>query len=285
MQSDAFDAFRPRTNPGGPSARAFTLIEVTAVLALTAILAAAAGVALAGPRARAVAADAVDQLAYADASVRRTAVDHPQTFTIDLSDGQLSRSEGGGPLVTLAELPAGVRVTRVLVGGDVIDFGQAQIAMSAGGRSGSYAVGLSTPAGPRWVVVAGLTGQVIAVADASAAEAAVDVVQPRANAMTMHHTLSDSPDVWASHLRQDTDLVQSTRVRLVRRSPGCTSGAPSGGHGSSGFAGIKRCEAARTATGSTPPVVGLRFVPFVAGFSNQMRNSSMDDAREGRVRT
>ncbi len=53
---------------------AFTLIEVTAVLVLTAVLAGVAAVSLAGPRHRAAAADAVGQVTFADAQVRQTAV-------------------------------------------------------------------------------------------------------------------------------------------------------------------------------------------------------------------
>ena len=90
---------------------------------------------------------------------------------IDLAAGRLARAEGEGTAVTLADLPDGVRVTRVLVGSDVTDFGQVRVPVSAEGRSPSYALGLSTPAGDRWLVVVGLTGQVIPAADASAADA------------------------------------------------------------------------------------------------------------------
>ena len=176
---------RPKTRVFGRTLRrrlGFTLIETVAVLAMTAILAGTAAVALSGPRARAVAADAVGQLSFADAGVRQTArsTDHPQSFTIDLAAGRFSRSADGGPDVTLADLPAGVRVTRVWVNGEAVDFGRATVAVSAAGRTRSYAVGLSTPAGPRWTVVAGLTGQATPVPDAAAAEAAVDLARPPA---------------------------------------------------------------------------------------------------------
>ncbi len=153
---------------------AFTLIEVTAVLVLTAVLAGVAAVSLAGPRHRAVAADAVDQVAFADGQVRRAALagDRPMSIVLDLSAGRLSRAaEDGSDPVTLADLPAGVRIDRVLLGADVLDVGVARATVSAEGRSRSYAVGLATPAGPRWLVVAGLTGQVTPVADEAAADA------------------------------------------------------------------------------------------------------------------
>ena len=158
----------------------FTLIEVTAVLVLMAVLAGTATLALAGPRARAAAAEAVDQLAFADEAVRQAALsgDRPQTLVIDMAVGRLSRATDAAAGATLAELPAGVRVTRVLLGADVTDSGEARVTVSAGGLSSSYAVGLSTPAGPRWVVVAGLTGQVSTVPDAAAADAALDLVRP-----------------------------------------------------------------------------------------------------------
>ncbi len=159
---------------------AFTLIELTAVLVLMAVLAGAAAVMLAGPRHRAAAADAVGQVAFADAQVRQAAVngDRPVSLVIDLAAGRLSRAEGDAAAVTLADLPAGVRVARVMVGDDVVDAGQVRLAVSAAGRGRSYAVGLSTPAGPRWLVVAGLTGQVTSAADAAAADAALDPVRP-----------------------------------------------------------------------------------------------------------
>jgi prepilin-type N-terminal cleavage/methylation domain-containing protein len=172
-------AVRPDGSLDKPFARAFTLIEVTAVLVLSALLAGAAVVLLAGPRARAAAVDAVDQLSFADGQVRRLAVasDAPQALTIDIANGRLLRSTDEAAPVVLADLPAGVRVTRVLLGNDVIDFGLARVPVSAGGLSRSYAVGLSTPAGPRWVVVAGLTGRATAVPDAAAADAALEPVR------------------------------------------------------------------------------------------------------------
>ena len=156
---------------------AFTLIEVTAVLVLTAVLAGVAAVSLSGPRHRAAVADAVDQLAFADAQVRGGAVsaDEPRVLLIDLATGRLSRTAAdGAAVVTLAELPAGVSVSRVMAGSDVIDAGRARVPISAEGRSRSYAVGLSTAAGPRWLVVAGLSGQVTAVADETTAESALE---------------------------------------------------------------------------------------------------------------
>jgi prepilin-type N-terminal cleavage/methylation domain-containing protein len=178
--------FRQRTlaerwaNGGRP---AFTLIEVTAVLVLMAVLAGAAVVALAGPRGRAVSADAVAQVAFADGQVRRAAVaaDRPQALVIDLTAGRLSRAAAAAAdaaAVTLVDLPRGVRVARVLLGADVIDFGQVRVPVSAGGVSRSYAVELSTPAGPRWLVVAGLTGQASPAADGAEVDEVLEPTHP-----------------------------------------------------------------------------------------------------------
>ena len=145
------------------------------MLALTAVLAGTAAVVLSGPRARAAAADAVDQLVYTDGAVRRAAVaaGQPQSLVIDLAHGRLARGD-----TTLADLPAGVAVVRVLANGEAVDSGTATVPVTAAGRSASYAVGLSTPAGARWVVVAGLSGRATAVADGDAAQAAVDLTRP-----------------------------------------------------------------------------------------------------------
>ena len=155
---------------------AFTLIELSAVLALMAVIAAVAAVSLAGPRRRAAADGAVGQVTFADAQARQATVagDQPQVLVIDLAVGRLSRSVNDGPPTTLADLPGDVRVQRVRLGSDVVDFGQVRVPVSAAGRSPSYAVGLSTPAGPRWLVVAGLTGQVTAVTDDAEAEAVLE---------------------------------------------------------------------------------------------------------------
>ena len=146
------------------------------MLVLTAVLAGVAMVSLSGPRHRAAAADALDQLAFADAQVRGGAVasDEPRTLSIDLSTGRLGRAVGDATAVTLADLPGGVSVSRVIVGSDVVDAGQVRLPISAEGRSPSYAVGLSTAAGPRWVVVAGLSGEATIVPDEATAEAALE---------------------------------------------------------------------------------------------------------------
>lgn len=164
------------TSTTGTSAAAFTLIEVTAVLVLAGVLAGVAAVSLAGPRHRAVAADAVGQVSFADAQVRHLALttDRAAALVLDLATGRVSRSSAdeANP-VTLADLPAGVAIARVRIGADVIAAGTARVPVSAAGRTPSYAVGLTTPAGPRWVVFAGLTGQATAVADESEADAAL----------------------------------------------------------------------------------------------------------------
>ena len=162
----------------GPTA--FTLIELTAVLVLMAVITGAAVVSLAGPRSRAVAADAAAQVSFADAQVRQAALgtDQPQTLLIDLQAGRLSRVSDDAPPVTLVDLPAGVRLARVVVGAEATDFGQVRLPISAAGRSPSYAVDLSTPAGQRWLVVAGLTGQVTPAADGADADAVLELTRP-----------------------------------------------------------------------------------------------------------
>ncbi len=162
--------------------RAFTLIELMAVVLLLGLLAGAVAWSLAENVEAAGRADAVGRVVQADCLARMAArrLGRPSVLRIDLEAQRLWRvtPAPGGPAGPGAEtshpvdVPAGYRIDRVAVADAAAtrDAGIVEIAYSTGGRSASYALRLvradrdETPAGADapgpWLVVAGLTGHV-----------------------------------------------------------------------------------------------------------------------------
>jgi prepilin-type N-terminal cleavage/methylation domain-containing protein len=163
--------------------RGFTLIEMSAVLLLMALLSAAVAVNLTGSKHRADLTDAADQINAADAAVRAIAgsTEGPVRLTISPSTRKLRRDTPGRPAVTIAELPADVTVESIRLAGSAVSYNDAAIAFTAG-RSPTYAVRLSAPGGQHeWIVIAGLTGKSSVETD-EAVDAIFAAVTPRADA-------------------------------------------------------------------------------------------------------
>ena len=172
--------------------RAFTLIEVMAVVALIGLLAAATAWSLAGDAQRATRADVLDRLIHADASARLAAQRlGPSTLNIDLDTQQLwVVSPGSGADEPQAghrlKLPRGHRIEHVFILAApkptsnkpprervVVDRGVVEIPVSPEGLSRTYAIEWTGPAPEdtnsnarrsglqtTWLVFAGMTGQV-----------------------------------------------------------------------------------------------------------------------------
>jgi prepilin-type N-terminal cleavage/methylation domain-containing protein len=147
------------------SARAFTLIETLAVIVLLAVLTAAAAVSLSATRRAAGAEDAVERLIAFDRTTRDAArrLGRSPALRFELNRGRVSRAIDDGNATPVAF--EGSRVTRVIVRGESVGYGEVVVPFSDRGQSPSYAVLLSGPAGQRWVAFAGLTGQAFVVAD------------------------------------------------------------------------------------------------------------------------
>ena len=152
-------------NAARPGARAFTLIETLAVIALLAILTAAAVVSLSGTRRAARAEDAIERLMAFDRTTRDAArrVGRASGLRFELNRARVGRTNAEGEPTPLAL--EGARVTRVIVRGESIGYGEVVVPFSDRGQSPSYAVLLSAQAGERWVAFAGLTGQAFVVSD------------------------------------------------------------------------------------------------------------------------
>ena len=163
--------FFPSFSCGAASLRdhrrpAFTLIELSVVLALMGLMLAVAAVSFKDPYRRAQSQYAVEQVVHADRRLR----DHARRFgrsaelTIDLERGLIHATEqtaerrsDKGPLALRFASP----VDRVVLGRRHIDYGRASIHFSTSGRSKTYALRLrGADRVSRWLLFAGETGQV-----------------------------------------------------------------------------------------------------------------------------
>lgn len=172
----------------------FTLIEVLAVIVVLGLLAGAVAWSLAGDATQAIGEDALGRLAHADSMARAEARRFGREYTLrfDLNEQALRRlDEGDRQSAHSVKLPTGHRIEAVAfkAQGDSgsgtlrrVTFGAADVVYSPAGRSVSYAVRIRSGDARRWLVVAGLTGQVTQTDDAKAVDNLFDAGLPRADA-------------------------------------------------------------------------------------------------------
>jgi len=155
--------------------RAFTLIEVIAVVVLIGLLAGATAWLLAEDARSGTRAEVASRISHADRSARLAGMrmGRPCVLRFDLGRNRLRRvfrdSEGREQSSHSVTLPDGYRIDRIVTvrpvssrGSVTSDSGVVEIPYSTGGRSVSYAVRLSSQGGAWWMVVSGLTGHVTA---------------------------------------------------------------------------------------------------------------------------
>jgi prepilin-type N-terminal cleavage/methylation domain-containing protein len=143
----------------------FTLVELTVVLLILAIAAGAVVLRVEGPLRRAEMEDVMDRIARFDGNSRVLARRHdrPLRLAVNLATGELSRrsvedgSECGPPL----ELPEGYRLARLLIRDREIGVGEASVSINGSALSPTYAVLVEGPNRSLWLLVCGLTGQVV----------------------------------------------------------------------------------------------------------------------------
>jgi prepilin-type N-terminal cleavage/methylation domain-containing protein len=146
---------------------AFTLVEVMAVVLILALLAGAAAWSFARPLTRARTSEAIDLITSFDASSRLAArrFGRGVDMQFELSDQALIRREGG-QVTYRVNLPPGFAIEQIRTAGRVRDAGEVTVECSRMALSPSYALKLIGPGGlERWLVVAGLSGQVTAARD------------------------------------------------------------------------------------------------------------------------
>jgi prepilin-type N-terminal cleavage/methylation domain-containing protein len=162
------------------SRRAFTLIEVLAVVALMGLLAGATVWSLAEDVRRSSRAEIVGRIINADHAARLAGqrLGEPCSLLFDLRTQSVQRvmgsEDGSRQTTTVLKLPSGYRIDCIILPaapgasrGPVVvqDPGEARIPFSTGGRSAAYAVRLASrndadgKIRQEWLAFAGLTGQ------------------------------------------------------------------------------------------------------------------------------
>jgi len=148
------------------SRKAFSLIEITAVILVLAIVAGSVVLRMAGTVRRARMGDVVGRIEQFDRLARLHAREHdrPLRLVVDMSAGTIKRTdprgsdEPCGPLV----LPDDCRIARLWVKGQAVESGSVSITCSRLGLTPSYALLLEGPAGQRkWLLAAGLSGRFV----------------------------------------------------------------------------------------------------------------------------
>lgn len=146
--------------------RGFTMIELTAVLVILAVAAAAVTLRMEAPMRNAQMADVIDEIAAFDDLTRSFARRHDRAvrLVVDTSAGRLSRHGEGDveQLGTPLELPDGYRIARLLTRSEDVSAGSVSIRCSERGLTPTYAMRIAGPADRScWVVIAGLTGETV----------------------------------------------------------------------------------------------------------------------------
>jgi prepilin-type N-terminal cleavage/methylation domain-containing protein len=152
---------RQRGQPG------FTLIEMMVAVIVMGVLTGMVVLSFAGPVNRARLVEAVEQVTYLDASARQFArrTGRAVEIRIDLGEGALERREGSRGVTFRTTVPATVRIEVVRTVLRRAESGEIVMPVSAQGVSLTYAVKLAGTQGARWIVVAGLSGEVRTLTD------------------------------------------------------------------------------------------------------------------------
>ena len=150
--------------------KGFTLIELSIVLLLVALMAGAVALRIEGPLRRNTLEDLCDKIADLDRTTRQMArlQDRPLWLVFDGGAGQIRRIDECGEMVgTAFEIPDGFTVAQLQLRGQRLA-ATACIPFAAAGASPTYAVCLQDRNhAPRWLAVAGMTGEVTEFADES----------------------------------------------------------------------------------------------------------------------
>jgi prepilin-type N-terminal cleavage/methylation domain-containing protein len=138
--------------------RAFTLVEIMAVILLATILSTAVMVSLAGPKRQATLQDVIQRLAATDHRLRQQALESgkPVTIRYDQSAGKLLRLEDDGGQTTVFDFPDAAALAEVRCAAANDD---GSMTCSSLGIMPTYAVALQPKnSPPQWIVFAGLSG-------------------------------------------------------------------------------------------------------------------------------
>lgn len=167
------------------SKRAFSLIELTAVILILAIVAAAVALRVQTPMRHARLGDATGAIGQFDRMTRRAAreQDRPLRMVVALPAWRLSRTDERGratspPMV----LPSGTIIEQLLVRDQSAASAEVAISCSRLGLTPTYAMLVSSGGERRWIVVAGLTGEVVEVKSEQEVHEIIEATAARHNA-------------------------------------------------------------------------------------------------------
>ena len=149
--------------------RAFTLIELLAVIVLLGIISTAAALTFRSSLQAANSTEAINQARYLDSTARQRAqrFNQPVELIFDVTNGTISRREGSkrNDESFTASLPRGFSIDQINIAGNSIFNGAATINCSSTGLTPSYAVHLIGPNFDQWLLFAGLSGQITFIRD------------------------------------------------------------------------------------------------------------------------
>src|SRR3954453_11891082 len=160
---------------------AFTLVETMVAVIIVGLLAGAVTWSFRAPLRRARMAEAIEQVKYLDASSRAFARRFGRNVDVvyDVSEGTLERRENARAEASFhAAIASPFRIEAVRTRVRTEGYGEAAIAVSPLGISQTYAVKLAGPEAQRWVVVTGLGGEILTLADDAQVEAIFAKIAP-----------------------------------------------------------------------------------------------------------
>lgn len=168
--------------------RAFSLVEVAMVLLVLALVAGAVTLRVRPILLRMDMRACLDEAAEFDRMSRAIAREHgrPVLLVFDLAEGRVRRTgeDGRERLGEPLDLPPGRRLAEVRLAGRPVRSGCASVSISAAGLGPTYALAIEGRDGTdrRWLLMAGLTGQVVEAADGKEVDDAFAAIKARNDA-------------------------------------------------------------------------------------------------------
>ncbi len=167
--------------PSRASARGFTLLELLVVVALLALVTATVTMRLGHTMGPAALGQAVSEWEFADQQLRVKASrsGKPVALGVEIGTNRLECEFDKDMPPAARSLGSHVRLTKYLSSTEEISYGPLAIRYTDRGASRTYAVELTGGRRlRRWLVVAGITGQITEVADEKAAREILQVLSP-----------------------------------------------------------------------------------------------------------
>jgi type II secretion system protein H len=145
-------------------ASGFTLVELTVVLLIMGIVAAAVTLKMSGPVSRVKLQDVVKQVKQFDTLTRSYTRQQGKAVrvNVDLSENRISRlDDEGEPLGRPLQLPSNFKIEKCLIASQQDASDMALLKYNSQGMTHSYAIKLADKLQSKWIIIIGLTGQVV----------------------------------------------------------------------------------------------------------------------------